>query len=144
MAPKFNHMKTIDELRGGMESLTRLTKLPSKTRVEKIILNSISAEWICAKDACEDRVILYLHGGGYNIGSPDTHRELAANISMLVAVPGEASGFTRCIPSTTQTMGGAATAALATRVKAAVTANTMIELLMISTLTTRFLFIGPP
>jgi monoterpene epsilon-lactone hydrolase len=82
MAPKFNHNKTIDELRSDLESMTKLAKLPSKTRVEKIILNNISAEWICAKDAREDRVILYLHGGGYNLGSPNTHRELAANISM--------------------------------------------------------------
>jgi len=44
-------------------------------------LNSLSAEWICATDARQDRAILYLHGGGYNICSPNTHRELAANIS---------------------------------------------------------------
>lgn len=82
VAPKFNHNKTIDEWRSGMEGLTKLARLPSKTRVEKITLNSISAEWICAKDAREDMVVLYLHGGGYNVGSPNTHRELAANISM--------------------------------------------------------------
>jgi acetyl esterase/lipase len=82
VAPKFNHNKTIDEWRSGMESLTKLARLPSKTRVEKITLNSISAEWICAKDASEDMVVLFLHGGGYNAGSPNTHRELAANISM--------------------------------------------------------------
>jgi monoterpene epsilon-lactone hydrolase len=82
VAPKFNHNKTIDEWRSGMESLAKLASLPSKTRVEKITLNSIPAEWICAEDAREDRIILYLHGGGYNVGSPNTHRELAANISM--------------------------------------------------------------
>jgi len=72
---------TIDEIRMGMESLTKLARLPSKTKVEKVSFNGISAEWICAKEALEDRVILYLHGGGYNIGSPNTHRELAAHIS---------------------------------------------------------------
>ena len=69
-------------MRRGMESLTKLASLPSKTKVEKVSFNGISAEWICAKEAHEDRVILYLHGGGYNIGSPNTHRELAAHISM--------------------------------------------------------------
>ena len=82
VAPKFNPNKTIDEMRRSMESLTKLASLPSKTKVEKVSFNGISAEWICAKEANEDRAILYLHGGGYNIGSPNTHRELAAHISM--------------------------------------------------------------
>lgn len=82
VAPKFNPNKTIDEARRGMESLTKLASLPSKTKVKKITFNSISAEWICANEAHDDRVILYLHGGGYNICSPNTHRELAAHISM--------------------------------------------------------------
>ena len=77
----FNPNKTIDEMRRATERLTRLSRLPSNTKVEKITLNNISAEWICAAGAREDRVILYLHGGGYNICSPNTHRELAANIS---------------------------------------------------------------
>ena len=82
VASKFNPNMTIDEMRRSMESLTKLASLPSKTKVEKVSFNGISAEWICAKEAHEDRVILYLHGGGYNIGSPNTHRELAAHISM--------------------------------------------------------------
>ncbi len=82
IASKFNPNMTIDEMRRGMESLTKLARLPSKTKVEKVLFNGISAEWICARGTLEDRVILYLHGGGYNIGSPNTHRELAAHISM--------------------------------------------------------------
>ena len=82
VASKFNPNMTIDEMRRSMESLTKLASLPSKIKVEKVSFNGISAEWICAKEAHEDRVILYLHGGGYNIGSPNTHRELAAHISM--------------------------------------------------------------
>jgi len=88
---KGNPNKTIDEMRRATENLARLASLTSNTKVEKIALNSISAEWICAPDAHEDRVILYLHGGGYNICSPNTHRELATNIS-------KASGATVLIP----------------------------------------------
>ena len=82
IASKFNPNMTIDEMRRGMESRTKLAKLPPKTKIEKVSFNGISAEWICAKEAHEGRVILYLHGGGYNVGSPNTHRELAAHISM--------------------------------------------------------------
>jgi len=82
VATKFNPKKTIDEIRKGAERLTKLTGFPSQTRVEKIQLNNISAEWVCANKAREDVAILYLHGGGYNFCSPNTHRELAAYISM--------------------------------------------------------------
>jgi monoterpene epsilon-lactone hydrolase len=82
VAKKFNPNKTIDEIRRGAESLTKLTGFPSQTRVEKIQLNNISAEWVFANEAREDRAILYLHGGGYNFCSPNTHRALSAYISM--------------------------------------------------------------
>ena len=82
VAPKFNPNKTVDQARRGMENLTKLARLPSKTKVEKITFDSISAEWVCASEAHEDRVILFLHGGGYTMCSPNTHREMAAYISM--------------------------------------------------------------
>ena len=90
-AAKGNPGKTIDEMRRATENLARLASLTSNTKVEKIRINSMSAEWICAPDAHEDRVILYLHGGGYNICSPNTHKELAAHI-------GKASGAKVLIP----------------------------------------------
>ncbi len=82
VAPKFNPNNTISEIRKGMESLTKLASIPSKTKVEKITVNSMSAEWIYGKEALEGRIILYLHGGGYNFCSPNTHRELAAHIAI--------------------------------------------------------------
>jgi acetyl esterase/lipase len=72
VATKFNPAKTIGEIRRGAESLTKLTGFPSQTRVEKIRLNSLSAEWVFANEARKDRAILYLHGGGYNFCSPWT------------------------------------------------------------------------
>ena len=81
VATRFNQNKTIGELRRGTESLTKFSRLPSKTKVEKITFNSISAEWVYSYEAHQDRTILYLHGGGYNICSPNTHRVLAARIS---------------------------------------------------------------
>jgi hypothetical protein len=41
VAPKFNPHKTIDEARRGMESLTKLASLPSKTKVQKITIKII-------------------------------------------------------------------------------------------------------
>ena len=41
----------------------------------------VTAEWVAAEDAPESRVVLYLHGGGYIIGSPRTHRPMMAWLS---------------------------------------------------------------
>jgi acetyl esterase/lipase len=41
----------------------------------------VPAEWVTAPGARSDAAVLYLHGGGYAIGSIATHRMLAANIS---------------------------------------------------------------
>ncbi len=41
----------------------------------------VKAEWVQAPDAAADRVIMYLHGGGYVAGSLLTHRELVGRLS---------------------------------------------------------------
>lgn len=41
----------------------------------------MSAEWISVGKTLEECTVLYLHGGAYNIGSLNTHRDLAAQIS---------------------------------------------------------------
>jgi len=73
--------KTIDEMRIGSEKATKYSMLPSRTEVIPVSYDNVSAEWVSGKNANEDFVVLYLHGGGYNLGSPSTHREFAAHIS---------------------------------------------------------------
>ena len=41
----------------------------------------MTAEWVAAEGSSDSRVVLYLHGGGYIIGSPRTHRPLMAWLS---------------------------------------------------------------
>jgi len=77
----FDPNLTMSEIRIHMEKATKMAFLPAKTKVEKITINDIPSEWISGKNANEENVILYLHGGGYNTGSPSTHREFAAHVS---------------------------------------------------------------
>src|SRR5260221_1541306 len=39
--------------------------LPEGTRVESVDVDGMPAEWICPPDADAERVVLYLHCGGY-------------------------------------------------------------------------------
>jgi len=48
---------------------------------ERVSAGGVDAEWVCAPGAASDRFVLYLHGGGYVIGSVKTHRDLMARLS---------------------------------------------------------------
>jgi monoterpene epsilon-lactone hydrolase len=48
---------------------------------ERVNAGGVDAEWVCAPGAASDRYVLYLHGGGYVIGSVKTHRDLMARLS---------------------------------------------------------------
>jgi acetyl esterase/lipase len=50
-------------------------------RTETVDANGVPAEWVTAAGTEAARTILYLHGGGYVIGSPATHRGLAERLS---------------------------------------------------------------
>ena len=41
----------------------------------------LQAMWLSHESRCQPRVLLYLHGGGYVIGSNQTHLELACRIA---------------------------------------------------------------
>ncbi|HTV87707.1 MAG TPA: alpha/beta hydrolase [Stellaceae bacterium] len=52
--------------------------LPADVTVEKVIANGVPAEWTWTAGDARDAALLYLHGGGYVIGSLDSHRHLVA------------------------------------------------------------------
>lgn len=75
----------LEASRNGLEMLSSLTPLAPDVNVEKIMIDGIPAEWVCAPNAAQDRVFLYLHGGAYIMGSCNTHRSLAAKLSRTTA-----------------------------------------------------------
>ena len=50
-------------------------------RYSRLNAGGVTAEWVTTESASDSRVVLYLHGGGYIIGSPRTHRPLMAELS---------------------------------------------------------------
>jgi epsilon-lactone hydrolase len=65
--------------RAGMERISE--RVPADVICEKVKAGGVDAEWIAAPGANADRVILYLHGGGYVIGSINTHRAMVSRIA---------------------------------------------------------------
>jgi acetyl esterase/lipase len=77
---------TVQEMRSGMELLVGAVPLPDGTVCEPLDVDGVPAEWVTAPGARADQAVLYLHGGGYAIGSIGTHRGLAAQISHKAGV----------------------------------------------------------
>jgi monoterpene epsilon-lactone hydrolase len=59
----------------------QLFPLPAGIGVEAVDADGVAAELIRAPASRPERMVLYLHGGGYVIGSADSHRHLAAAIA---------------------------------------------------------------
>lgn len=76
---------TIAEMRAGIEAMAGAAVIPADVQCEKVSAGGVPAEWVVAESADGARAILYLHGGGYVIGSINTHRELAARLSRAAA-----------------------------------------------------------
>jgi len=72
---------SIAEMRAGMEAMAGLLPPPKDVTCEPVDAGGVPAEWVAAPQARADRVVLYLHGGGYVLGSLRTHRMLVSNIS---------------------------------------------------------------
>jgi acetyl esterase/lipase len=69
--------------RAAFERLTDL--LPGRLAecsYEQIMIDDLPAEWIIPKRSKSNKVLLFLHGGGYATGSLRTHRALASQIAI--------------------------------------------------------------
>jgi acetyl esterase/lipase len=60
-----------------------LTQFPlaEDVRCEPVDAGGVPAEWIITPQSVQERVICYLHGGGYMMGSIKTHREMVSRLS---------------------------------------------------------------
>jgi acetyl esterase/lipase len=72
---------SIPELRKSLDMHSMVFFLPWGVETETMRLGNVAAEWIIPREADHDKVLLYLHGGGYQVGSIKTHRALVGAIA---------------------------------------------------------------
>ena len=68
----------IGERRKNMDARGLAYGIAADVSVEKVSADGVLAEWTSTPGAARDAAILYVHGGGYVIGSLDSHRHLVA------------------------------------------------------------------
>lgn len=69
------------EQRAALDGLAGIAPRPDGVAFEPLTVAGRPAEWVTAAGTRTDRALLYLHGGGYCIGSITSHRGLAAALS---------------------------------------------------------------
>jgi epsilon-lactone hydrolase len=82
---------TLEKLRTSFAPAGRLYPVPDDVRVTEVTAGGVPAHWLTAPGADAGRVLLFLHGGGFELGSLRSDGELAARL-------GRASGMRVLFP----------------------------------------------
>lgn len=77
----FVHKTEANTIRVGFERAAKVTKFPRFVKKEELIYAGIEAAWFTPQEFTKSKTILYLHGGGYVMGSYNTHSALIGRIA---------------------------------------------------------------
>lgn len=86
-AKRFPGGKPLEVGRREWEADARLLVLPRGARFSAVDAGGVKSEWMETPLVDKARAFLLLHGGGYNAGSPRTHRKMAALLSRAAHMP---------------------------------------------------------
>lgn len=81
---------SVDAMRAGLASLASAFEgipFPEGVRQEPVTTGGVPGFWFRPEYAKSDRAMLYLHGGGYVMGSVATHRSLIARLALATGLP---------------------------------------------------------
>ena len=77
MGAKMGEAKNMDDMRAIMIE----TQAPEGVTCTPVEAGGVSAEWSVAAGVDETKVVLYVHGGGYVMGSAGSHRDVTGRLS---------------------------------------------------------------
>ncbi|MBO2008042.1 alpha/beta hydrolase [Hymenobacter negativus] len=81
--PLARRKPSVGAIRLAMEAGALFQFMPWRVNLESFKLdNRLEAEWLRPRAAHPTRVLLYLHGGGYVLGSLNTHRSLVGSLAL--------------------------------------------------------------
>lgn len=83
----------VQEMRAGFERIAELFPTPQEVAVDAVSASGVPAEWIAPPGVDPLAALLFLHGGGYTIGSLNTHRHLVADLARAAGVRGLSAAY---------------------------------------------------
>ena len=78
---KISSDPTIEEVRAGWEKVAASFVPAADLSFKPDVAGGVVAEWVTAPDSDPSRVVLYLHGGGYTIGSIASYRSYTGRLA---------------------------------------------------------------
>jgi len=76
----------VQEVRERLNRLSRFLKRAFKVSVEPTTVNGLYAEWLKPSEPAVGKMLLYIHGGAYVVGSCRTHRQMVSHIARAAGI----------------------------------------------------------
>lgn len=73
------------EMRANAVAFGNLSSEPSGVACSPVDAGGVPAQWLTPQGAATDRVLMYVHGGGYVMMSAETHRKMVGHIAKATA-----------------------------------------------------------
>lgn len=77
-------LPSVEEMRSLNDLMESMASDPPAVHFEDIDVEGIPAMWVTPEVALNDRVLLYLHGGGYVFGSMKCYRKLVGHLAKSI------------------------------------------------------------
>ena len=75
---------TLDDMRKGIDAMGGMAPRLSNVTSSAVDAGGVPAEWFVAQGGDEQRVVLYVHGGGYVMGSTESHRCMLERLAVAI------------------------------------------------------------
>jgi acetyl esterase/lipase len=86
-------VSSIDDARARLERFATLIEPIPGVELASAHVNGVPCEWVSAPGARRDGMLIYLHGGGYGLGSIASHRALVSRLSDATGLRALAVGY---------------------------------------------------
>jgi epsilon-lactone hydrolase len=80
-------IKDVTTLRRKADRIAKLSEsIPKNVSIKSQSINGVPCEWITPRGIDRNKVLMYLHGGGYVFGGPNTHRQLTSKLAIAAGM----------------------------------------------------------
>lgn len=84
---EFNFNSSIEAFRDRCEKgASRYAKIPDRIKVKADLIDGIKSEWLIPDSSPKNKIILYVHGGGYVSGSCSDHRGFVSKFADIAGI----------------------------------------------------------
>jgi len=71
---------SVPERRAGIDTVSR--QLPDGVEISDTTIARVPVRWVTPTGSTSNQIALSVHGGGFHVGSPQSHRDLAAHVAL--------------------------------------------------------------